>query len=72
MKIVKIVKTMFGRDILTWCGELSFKVQRTEEHGFPPTAVRCGAHREFCISVPAKYRNLDECRRTSSHFKFKF
>lgn len=30
---------MFGRDILTWCGELSFKVQCTEEHGFSPAAV---------------------------------
>lgn len=27
---------MFGWDILTCCGELGFKVQHTEEHGFPP------------------------------------
>lgn len=36
MKIIKIVKTMFGRDILAWCGELSFQVQHTEECVFPP------------------------------------
>lgn len=47
---------MFGRDILTWSGGLSFKVQYTEECGSPPpttttTAVHCGVHREFCISV---------------------
>lgn len=63
---------MLGRDILTWCGELSFKVQRTEEQAFFPSAVRCGVHREFCVSVPAKYSDLDEHRRSSFHFQLEF
>lgn len=63
---------MFARDILTRCGELSFKVQHTEEHGFFPTAVCCGVHREFCISVPAKYCSLDACRRSCFHLELEF